>query len=144
MMIKKKLSIVMAAMLIVSLLLGSVNSFAAFNAGENTQPYNYNGGSGTVMAMADVTANAGGTYYKYKGDMDYSSATTLKIHVKGYYSSSGTTRPIERENTASGAKTATIYASVPSGATGVCTTSKPCVATGYVKSTRVKTVQYPK
>lgn len=142
-MIKKRLGTIMAAALAVSLLFGSANSLAVYNVGENTKTFSYDGSNGTVMAMADVTGDASGTHYKYKGDMYYSTTSTLKVTVKGFYSLNGTTKPIEKTERASGKKTVTAYARIQDGATGVCTTSKPCTAIGYVNSDQVKTVKFP-
>lgn len=133
----------MAAALAVSLLFGSANSLAVYNVGENTKPFSYNGSNGTVMAMADVTGDPSGTHYKYKGDMYYSTTSTLRVTVKGFYSLNGTTKTVENTGRSSGKNTATTYAYIPDGATGVCTTSKPCTAVGYVNSNKVKTVKFP-
>ena len=40
--------------------------------------------------MADVDGSSAGTYYKYKGEINYASAAKLNIYVEGYYVSNGT------------------------------------------------------
>ena len=142
-MTKKRLSTIMAMALSASLFLGSTNSSAVFNAGENSKSFSYAGKSGSVSAMADVTGDSSGNHYKYKGDIYYSAEDKLTIYVIGYYSSNGSTRPVTNEKTVTGKKTATTYAYVPDGAKGVCTASKQCTATGSVKSTAVKSVNFP-
>lgn len=125
-------------------LLCSVPSFAAFNAGENSKNYKYDGKTGSISVMADVDTNAGGTYYKYKGDIYYPSEVKLNTVVIGYYSSGGKVIPISGEKTVEKGRTATAYARVPDGKKGVCTVSKPCTSSGAVKNKNVGEVVYPK
>lgn len=140
---KKRRHVVLSLALVTSLLCG-VPSSAAFNAGEKSKNYTYDNKTGSISVMADVETNAGGTYYKYKGDIYYPSEVKLNTIVQGYYSSGGKLIPISGEKTVEKGKTATAYARIPDGKKGVCTTSKPCKSTGTVKSKNVGEVVYPK
>lgn len=140
---KKRRHVVLSLALVTSLLCG-VPSSAAFNAGEKSKNYTYDNKTGNISIMADVDTNAGGTYYKYKGDIYYPSAIKLNTVVMGYYSSNGNIIPITAEKTVASGKTATAYARVPDGKKGVCTTNNPCNSIGTVKSKNVGQVTYPK
>ena len=65
--------------------------------------------------MADVDGSSAGTYYKYKGEINYASAAKLNIYVEGYYVSNGTYRLVTNEKTVASQKSATVYAYVPGG-----------------------------
>ncbi len=93
--------------------------------------------------MADVDGSSAGTYYKYKGEINYASAAKLNIYVEGYYVSNGTYRLVTNEKTVASQKSATVYAYVPGGKTGVSTKKHPSSSTGYIKSSKVASAKYP-
>lgn len=140
---RRKKGTILSLALVATLIFSGVTSQAAFNAGEKTKSFTYSKKSGTVSVMADVTGSSSGTYYKYKGDIYYPSATKLNTYVKGYYSSNGSVRAVTNEKTVTRAKTATTYAYVPDGCVGVCSSSNKCYSKGTVKSTEVATAKYP-
>lgn len=57
--------------------------------------------------------------------------------------SNGTYRLVTNEKTVASQKSATVYAYVPGGKTGVSTKKHPSSSTGYIKSSKVASAKYP-
>lgn len=140
---RKNKKAILSFALAASLFLSGATSHAAFSAGQKITKFKYNSKNGTVSVMADVDGSSAGTYYKYKGEINYASAAKLNIYVEGYYVSNGTYRLVTNEKTVASQKSATVYAYVPGGKTGVSTKKHPSSSTGYIKSSKVASAKYP-
>ena len=96
---RKNKKAILSLALAASLFLSGATSHAAFSAGQKTTKFKYNKKNGTVSVMADVDGSSAGTYYKYKGEINYASAAKLNIYVEGYYVSNGIYRLVTNEKT---------------------------------------------
>ena len=76
---RKNKKAILSLALAASLFLSGATSHAAFSAGQKITKFKYNSKNGTVSVMADVDGSSAGTYYKYKGEINYASAAKLNI-----------------------------------------------------------------
>ena len=79
---RKNKKAILSLALAASLFLSGATSHAAFSAGQKITKFKYNSKNGTVSVMADVDGSSAGTYYKYKGEINYASAAKLNIYVE--------------------------------------------------------------
>ena len=140
---RKNKKAILSLALAASLFLSGATSHAAFSAGQKITKFKYNSKNGTVSVMADVDGSSAGTYYKYKGEINYASAAKLNIYVEGYYVSNGTYRFVTNENTVEQQKSETVYAYEPGKKSGVYTKKNQRSTTGYIKSSKVASAKYP-
>ena len=76
---RKNKKAILSLALAASLFLSGATSHAAFSAGQKITKFKYNSKNGTVSVMADVDGSSAGTYYKYKGEINYVCSKTEYI-----------------------------------------------------------------